>query len=83
MFYVGDVHFYGFYNDAWNPEPYPISRFMSETGVVCLPSLDSWYQITTNISDLDFFSDLVVHRQHYPEGQHVMMFVINIFFVVS
>jgi hypothetical protein len=53
---------------------------MSETGVVCLPSLDTWYQITTNLSDLDFWSDLVEHRQHYPNGQRTMMFVTYIFF---
>jgi beta-mannosidase len=76
VFYIGDVHFYGFYNDSWNPHAYPISRFMSETGVVCLPSLDTWYQVTNNVSDLDFWSDFVQHRQHYPHGQMNLMFVV-------
>ncbi len=74
-FYTGDVHFYGFTNDTWNPTTYPVTRFMSETGLICLPSLDTWYQITSNISDLDFFSDLVEHRQHYGDGQRLMMSV--------
>ncbi len=73
----GDVHFYGFHDDSWDPKAYPISRFMSETGAVCLPSLDTWYQITSNVSELDFFSDLVEHRQHYGGGQQLMMFVID------
>jgi hypothetical protein len=49
---------------------------MSETGVVCLPSLDTWYQVTSNLSDLDFWSDFVEHRQHYGGGQQSMMFVV-------
>jgi hypothetical protein len=48
---------------------------MSETGVVCLPSLDTWYQVITNVSDLDFWSDFVEHRQHYGGGQKLLMFV--------
>jgi hypothetical protein len=78
-FFIGDVHFYGFYDDSWNPNAYPIARFMSETGAVCLPSLDTWYQVTKNLSDLDFWSDLVEHRQHYGGGQKLMMFVIDVF----
>ncbi|UJR18128.1 hypothetical protein I4U23_005028 [Adineta vaga] len=35
----GDVHFYGFNNDTWNPATYPITRFLSETGMNSLPSL--------------------------------------------
>jgi hypothetical protein len=81
MFYAGDVHFYGYNNDTWNPNTYPVTRFMSETGVVGLPSLDTWYQVTTDVSDLDFWSDFVEHRQHYGGGQRLMMFVTYIIFL--
>ncbi|CAF1079907.1 unnamed protein product [Rotaria sp. Silwood1] len=48
----GDVHFYGFNNDSWNPTTYPITRFLSETGMNSLPSLDTWRQVTQNVADL-------------------------------
>ncbi|CAF1682094.1 unnamed protein product, partial [Adineta ricciae] len=60
----GDVHFYGFSNDTWNPNTYPITRFLSETGMNSLPSLDSWLQVTSNLSDLQFGSSFFEHRKH-------------------
>lgn len=61
---LGDVHFYGFNNDTWNPATYPITRFLSETGMNSLPSLDSWRQATDNISDLQYQSRFFEHRKH-------------------
>jgi beta-mannosidase len=60
----GDVHFYGYNSDSWNPNTYPITRFLSETGIQALPSLDTWYQATQNLSDLQFQSNFVQHREH-------------------
>lgn len=72
---LGDVHFYGYGNDSWDPRTYPITRFLSETGMQSLPSLATWYEATTNQSDLDLGSDFVRHREH-SEGQiNGMMFV--------
>ncbi|CAF1181512.1 unnamed protein product [Rotaria sordida] len=62
----GDVHFYEYTNDTWDPNTYPIPRFMSETGLQSLPSLDSWYQVTHNISDLQYGSAFYQHREHSP-----------------
>lgn len=62
--FSGDVHFYGFNNDSWNPMTYPITRFLSETGMNSLPSLDSWYEVTQNLTDLQYDSLFFKHRKH-------------------
>ncbi len=64
VFSVGDVHFYGFNNDSWNPTTYPITRFLSETGMISFPSLDTWLEVTRNASDLQYHSAFVAHREH-------------------
>jgi beta-mannosidase len=78
---VGDVHFYGYRNDSWDPTTYPITRFLSETGIQSLPSLDTWYQTTTNLSDLNFNSSFILHREHSENQMTTMMFVIYIDFI--
>lgn len=60
------MHFYDYTDDTWNPDTYPIARFMTETGLQSLPSLDSWYQVTQNISDLQYGSAFYQHREHSP-----------------
>ncbi len=37
---------------------------MSETGIQALPSLDTWRESTKNLSDLQYGSDFVQHREH-------------------
>ncbi len=63
-FFIGDVHFYGFHNDSWDPTAYPIGRFLSETGIQAFPSLDTWYQVTNNTSDLQYEGAFVKYREH-------------------
>jgi beta-mannosidase len=63
-FFLGDVHFYGFNNDSWNATTYPITRFLSETGMISLPSLDTWLEVTRNATDLQYHSAFVAHREH-------------------
>jgi hypothetical protein len=64
MDFSGDVHFYGFSHDSWDPATYPITRFLSETGMNSLPSLDSWLQVTQNATDLHYQSVFLEHRKH-------------------
>ncbi len=61
--------------DTWNGENYPITRFLSETGVESMPSLQTWEEVTNVSEDLNFDSKLVENREHYGDGQHGMMFV--------
>ena len=58
------MHDYRFGQDPWNPNAYPITRFLSETGIQALPSLDSWLEVTKNVSDLQFRSLFVNNREH-------------------
>ena len=62
--FLGDVHFYGYTVDPWNQTTYPITRFLSETGIQALPSLETWLEVTQNVSDLQFESPFVLHREH-------------------
>ena len=83
---LGDVHFYHFSRDSWNPNTYPISRFLSETGVQGFPSLDSWLEVTQNVSDLQFQSSFVQFREHSRGRLNSLEYVtyfhfINIMFV--
>jgi len=41
---------------------------LSETGIQSLPSLETWYQVTTNASDLQYDSAFVGHREHWNVG---------------
>ncbi|CAF2561588.1 unnamed protein product [Rotaria sp. Silwood2] len=69
----GDVHFYGYQDDSWDPTTYPITRFLSETGIQSLPSLDTWYQTTTNSSNLNVNSTFILHREHSGNQLAAMM----------
>jgi beta-mannosidase len=73
FFLSGDVHYYGYGEDSWNFTTYPITRFLSETGVQSLPSLDTWNQVTNNQSDLDFNSSFILHREHKENQMTVML----------
>lgn len=73
---LGDVHFYGYQDDSWNPNTYPITRFLSETGIQSLPSLDSWLEVTNNSADLIFASNFTLHREHSGNQLQAMMSLI-------
>ena len=69
------MHFYDYTDDTWDPNTYPIARFMTETGLQSLPSLDSWYQVTQNISDLQYGSAFYQHREHSPDKIKDILYV--------
>jgi beta-mannosidase len=73
---LGDAHYYNFTMDTWNGDNYPITRFLSETGIESMPSLETWQQITNSSEDLSFTSTLVENREHHGgDGQEELMFV--------
>ncbi|KAH8418054.1 hypothetical protein KR222_010988, partial [Zaprionus bogoriensis] len=59
----GDVHFYDYMKDAWDPAIYPRPRFASEYGFQSLPGLIAWDRIK---GDDDKLYELMSHRQHHP-----------------
>ena len=72
---LGDVHYYSFFSDAWDGNTYPIARFISETGVQSMPSLETWQEITNSSEDFNFESAFAAYRNHHTNGQQEMMFV--------
>ncbi|CAF4292212.1 unnamed protein product, partial [Rotaria sordida] len=68
----GDVHYYNYFMDTWNPDNYPIVRFMSETGVESMPSIETWQQVSNSTKDWNFMSALVQNREHHGSGQQEM-----------
>ncbi len=75
---LGDVHYYNYNMDTWNGDNYPITRFLSETGVESMPSLETWQEATNSSEDFNFTSTLVENREHHGNGQQEMMFVSEI-----
>ncbi|PNF17252.1 Beta-mannosidase [Cryptotermes secundus] len=63
----GDVHYYNYIADAWNPNNYPNTRFASEYGFQSFPSLKSLSEVSIP-SDLIMQSAFIDHRQHHPGG---------------
>lgn len=63
--HYGDVHYYNYIHDGWNPVIYRGGRFISEYGFQSFPALTSW-----PVRDLrnDELTDLIEHRQHSPLG---------------
>ena len=71
----GDAHFYSYYNDSWDPQAYPISRFLSETGIQASPSLDTWYEVSNVSSDLQYLSGFSIDREHSPHILEELLYV--------
>ncbi|XP_058443272.1 beta-mannosidase-like isoform X2 [Malaya genurostris] len=61
----GDVHYYNYVMDGWNPIIYRGGRFISEYGFQSFPAFTSWPVRDLSIPQL---SDLIKHRQHSPLG---------------
>lgn len=59
----GDVHFYDYMKDAWDPGIYPRPRFASEYGFQSLPGSKAWERI---LYPGDNLAELMSHRQHHP-----------------
>jgi hypothetical protein len=68
--------------NTWDGDNYPITRFLSETGVESMPSLQTWKEATNASEDFTFESKLVENREHHGNGQSQMMFVSKFFYQV-
>ncbi len=73
------MHFYGYLEDALNSSVYPITRFLSESGVQSQASVDTWKEIKSNQSDLNFNSSFIRYRNHGENQTEVMLLVITLF----
>ncbi|XP_055589869.1 beta-mannosidase [Uranotaenia lowii] len=61
----GDVHYYNYEMDGWNPIIYSGGRFISEYGFQSFPAFTSWPVRDLGLNNL---TDLINHRQHSPLG---------------
>ncbi|XP_050296171.1 beta-mannosidase-like [Anthonomus grandis grandis] len=64
----GDIHYFNYTSDPWDPSSYPIPRFASEYGFQSLPFEDTWMTATNDTSDLIFDSQFMKWRQHRQNG---------------
>ena len=69
----GDLHFYDYEINGWDPTSYPIPRFMSEFGVQSLPSFSTLAEVYSMPGDADFFGELNMHRQHHANGNQQIL----------
>ena len=74
--HYGDVHYYNYVADGWDPNSYPITRFMSEFGFQSLPSLSTLLTAYDSSNDLSLFSPLNNHRQHNESGNEELLYEI-------
>lgn len=69
----GDVHYYNYVKDSWDPSTYPSAKFVSEYGFQSFPAFESWLSQISNKSCLTFpLTACVTHRQHLPLGNFIV-----------
>ncbi len=54
----GDLHFYNYNANGWDPSSFPVARLMSEFGVQSLPSFSTLSDVYQMPDDADIFGDL-------------------------
>ncbi|EDV41870.1 uncharacterized protein Dana_GF17689 [Drosophila ananassae] len=72
--HYGDVHFYDYLKDAWDPEIFPRPRFSSEYGFQSFPGAYAWQRSKNDDDDL---LTLMSHRQHHPLGNAPVIALID------
>ena len=63
----GDVHYYNYKGDCWDPSIFPKARFASEYGYQSYPSFLTMSEVGKG-DDLTWDSSLMRHRQHHANG---------------
>ncbi|RZC41640.1 beta-mannosidase-like [Asbolus verrucosus] len=74
----GDVSFYDYESDSWDPATFPVPRFASAYGYQSMPAVDSWLTATTDIDHLNPDSAFMDHRQHLPNGTRYITDLIDL-----
>ncbi|XP_058443267.1 beta-mannosidase-like [Malaya genurostris] len=70
----GDVHYYNYITDGWDPSTYSGGRFISEYGYQSFPAFSSW---PVQYHDTEELTDLIDHRQHSPLGNDPILVMIE------
>lgn len=74
--FYGDIHFYNYVSNGWDPSIFRLTRFSSEYGYQSMPSFLSITEVSVP-SDWSLKSDFSNHRQHHPYGNVEMMWQIK------
>ncbi|GBM74431.1 Beta-mannosidase [Araneus ventricosus] len=64
----GDVHYYNYFGNEWDPDTYPRARFVSEYGFQSLPSFESLANVSNPEDWIYPLNDAMKHRQHHMFG---------------
>lgn len=70
--HYGDIHEYKYLDPFFLPSSFRIPRFSSEYGLQSLPSYES-LETVLDKPDLNYWSDMMDHRQHHPFGMVEML----------
>lgn len=81
--YNGDMHYYNYLSNAWEPSTFPISRFVSEHGLQSYPSRDTLLPVIPSSMIKYPFSGLLRHRQHQRLGDIYVKYGITAHFKVN
>ncbi|CAN7939245.1 unnamed protein product, partial [Ixodes hexagonus] len=76
----GDVHFYNYQIDWWNPDGLPVSRFVSEYGLQSYPSRDTLQDVILPSMIVYPFSLALEHRQHQLLGDSNVIGAVDLHF---
>ncbi|KAJ9591465.1 hypothetical protein L9F63_002071 [Diploptera punctata] len=65
--FYGDIHYYNYISNGWDPDTFKVTRFSSEYGYQSMPSFLSLTEVSIP-SDLRLYSEFTRNRQHHPYG---------------
>ncbi|KAH6929667.1 hypothetical protein HPB50_003808 [Hyalomma asiaticum] len=74
------LHFYDYWENAWDPANYPIPRFMSEFGLLSHPSVETMKQVAPDSTLVFPFSPFLETRQHHSGGRTELERSLSLYF---
>ena len=72
----GDIHYYNYGSNGWDPKTFELTRFCSEYGYQSMPSFYSISEVSVP-SDWNLISQFSNHRQHHLFGNEQMILEIK------
>ncbi|KAH7945806.1 hypothetical protein HPB49_015839 [Dermacentor silvarum] len=76
----GDVHFYQYWENSWEPSLYPIPRFVSEFGLLSYPSAETMGKVSPESTLVFPFSPFLASRQRHSGGYQELRRALEIHF---
>ncbi|ESO06388.1 hypothetical protein HELRODRAFT_64903, partial [Helobdella robusta] len=73
----GDIHFYNYTMDGWQPAFYLKPRMASEFGFQSWSSAESLLDVSRPKDDWKLMGEFALHRQHHSNGEKEIFYEIN------